>query len=379
MVLYILLNVPQNIQRKEDGDCYHPQSFNIMTYFPLQPRYNIYTDSLGAPLDDGYIYIGIANFDPVAYPTKVSWDESGLYPVEFPVRTMGGYPLRDGIPARMFINLADNYEYSILIQDEDEVEVYSSPTGLGGYFAEDAGTLEGHPASYFAVDSEVVHRAATETVTGAKTFTAPILIDAATNCNFSLDCGGFANLSRIFFNVAGANAGLISYDPDATPANDSMSIYVGGLGTPVMVVRGTGVAEIGGNDILTAADIVESTFTPVIEGSTTAGTGTYTLQFGSYQKIGNWVHFRLRVAWSAHTGTGNIYVTGLPYTAQSNHHTTISISPSNLTFTGSYLSGRVISTTDTIQLLNCTSGAAATEVAMDTAADIYISGSYEAA
>lgn len=194
---------PVNIRRKEDGDCYHPQSFNIMTYFPLQPRYNIYTDSLGAPLDDGYIYIGIANFDPVAYPTKVSWDESGLYPVEFPVRTMGGYPLRDGIPARMFINLADNYEYSILILDEDEVEVYSSSTGLGGYFAEDAGTLEGHPASYFAVDSEVVHQAGAETITGSKTISTS---DTPLTLNRTVANG------LLYLQRGGVNGGLLGTD-----------------------------------------------------------------------------------------------------------------------------------------------------------------------
>ena len=104
-----------------------------MTYFPVQPRYSVYVDSLGDPLDDGYIYLGKANLDPTVYPAKASWDEAGLYPITFPVRTMNGYPLRDGIPAQMYLNFADNTEYSVLINDEDGVEVFSSTTGLIGF------------------------------------------------------------------------------------------------------------------------------------------------------------------------------------------------------------------------------------------------------
>lgn len=151
-----------------------------MAYFPLQPRYYVFTDSLNAPLDNGYIYIGDANLDPEVYPAKVSWDKAGLYPVTFPIRTIGGYAVRDGLPTDIYINIEDNYQYSILIQDEDEVEVFSSPTGLAGYFPSDTGgdatTLQGHDASYFAVDAAVAHLAGPETITGAKTFSAGLTL-----------------------------------------------------------------------------------------------------------------------------------------------------------------------------------------------------------
>jgi hypothetical protein len=54
------------------------------------------------------------------------------------------------------------------------------------------------------------------------------------------------------------------------------------------------------------------TFTPVLVGSTTAGVGTYTTQAGRWRKSGNRVSVSLEIAWSAHTGTGNMTLTGIP-------------------------------------------------------------------
>ena len=66
-------------------------------------------------------------------------------------------------------------------------------------------------------------------------------------------------------------------------------------------------------DAHTLDDYEEGTFTPVISGLTTAGVGTYSVQSGSYQKIGKFVHFKCYVDWSAHTGTGNIKLSGFPF------------------------------------------------------------------
>jgi hypothetical protein len=63
----------------------------------------------------------------------------------------------------------------------------------------------------------------------------------------------------------------------------------------------------------TLDDYEEGQFTPVIEGSTTAGTATYTSINGRYTKIGNVVYFRIDCIWSGHTGTGNLLITGLPF------------------------------------------------------------------
>jgi hypothetical protein len=58
----------------------------------------------------------------------------------------------------------------------------------------------------------------------------------------------------------------------------------------------------------------EGTFTPVIAGSTTAGTATYSSQAAKYTRIGRVVYIDVYVEWSSGTGTGNLLVTGLPFT-----------------------------------------------------------------
>lgn len=100
----------------------------------------------------------------------------------------------------------------------------------------DADLLDGQHGSYYATDSLAVHLAGDETITGAKTFTSNILLDSASSANFSLDCGAVTNLDRIFFNVAGASAGLISYNPDTVLANDTLTFYVGGTSNSVLVM-----------------------------------------------------------------------------------------------------------------------------------------------
>lgn len=55
------------------------------------------------------------------------------------------------------------------------------------------------------------------------------------------------------------------------------------------------------------------TWTPTLQGSSTAGTTTYTLQKGAYNRIGDRVFLDFQIGWSATTAAGNFYVTGLPF------------------------------------------------------------------
>jgi hypothetical protein len=61
-------------------------------------------------------------------------------------------------------------------------------------------------------------------------------------------------------------------------------------------------------------DYEEGTFTPTAYGGTTAGTTTYTNQFGYYTKVGRMVNVNMLVSWSAMTGTGSLTIGGLPLT-----------------------------------------------------------------
>jgi hypothetical protein len=85
-------------------------------------------------------------------------------------------------------------------------------------------------------------------------------------------------------------------------------IPASGFGIDFSATPGTGTSEL-------LDDYEEGTWTPVIEGTSSAGTGTYSVQNGNYTKIGNLVTCICYVAWSAHTGTGNQLITGLPFTS----------------------------------------------------------------
>ena len=94
---------------------------------------------------------------------------------------------------------------------------------------DDAATLGGHPASYFAVDSLAAHLAGTETFTGAKTFTEnPKISRTSANANLSINVTTTSNLSQILFERSDSAVGKISYVHNATAANETLDFNVGG-------------------------------------------------------------------------------------------------------------------------------------------------------
>ena len=78
-------------------------------------------------------------------------------------------------------------------------------------------------------------------------------------------------------------------------------------------------------DANTLDDYEEGTWTPTVIGSTTAGTGTYSSQLGRYTKVGRLVSLEVYLIWSAHTGTGNLQFSNLPFTVNSSDNSGVSI------------------------------------------------------
>lgn len=87
-------------------------------------------------------------------------------------------------------------------------------------------------------------------------------------------------------------------------------IVASGQGIDFSATPGTGTSEL-------FADYEEGTWTGTIIGSTTAGTASYAARTGNYTKVGNVVHFDIYLSWSAGTGTGNLLISGLPFTSKS--------------------------------------------------------------
>ena len=84
---------------------------------------------------------------------------------------------------------------------------------------------------------------------------------------------------------------------------------------------GTGITfpatQSASSDANTLDDYEEGTWTPTIEGTTTAGTASYGARSGQYTKIGRQVTVITYISWSSGTGTGNLRVSGLPFTNNS--------------------------------------------------------------
>ena len=103
-----------------------------MTNYSITNPFEVFTDTDGEPLENGYIYIGQANLNPITNPIEVFWDSEFNYPAAQPIRTLAGYPSRNGTPGNLFINLGDYSDYSIVIQTKRFELVYSSSAAILG-------------------------------------------------------------------------------------------------------------------------------------------------------------------------------------------------------------------------------------------------------
>jgi hypothetical protein len=94
-----------------------------MSALSIQPTYPIFTDIDGQPLEAGYVWIGTANLDPQTNPIQVYWDADLTILAPQPIRTLAGYPSRNGTPARLYVNS----DYSIRVMNKNGSVVYSAP------------------------------------------------------------------------------------------------------------------------------------------------------------------------------------------------------------------------------------------------------------
>ena len=131
---------------------------------------------------------------------------------------------------------------------------------------------------------------------------------------------------------------------------------------------------VGSSDARTLDDYYEGAWTPVLVGATSAGTGTYSAQVGTFTKIGNVVHFDIYIVWTAHSGTGQMKIT-LPFPSKVGVEYVVGVFPANLNF-ANQLAGAILSGDDDISLFTFSSGSARAALNMDTAATLSISGTY---
>jgi hypothetical protein len=139
--------------------------------------------------------------------------------------------------------------------------------------------------------------------------------------------------------------------------------------------------QVASSDANTLDDYEEGTFTPTIVGTTTAGTGTYNTQRGDYIKIGRLVTAQFYIAWTAHTGTGNMNVSGLPFTTQ-NIGTYLAAASIGFVDSISMTAGNIMTgyagpnSTTMFLKQTPTGGGASTDIPIDTSGSIIVTLTY---
>lgn len=89
----------------------------------IKAPFDQYTNSVGAPLNAGKIYIGVAGMNPETNPISLYWDSAFTSPASNPLTTSGGLIYRNGTPAKIFCQSAN---YSITVKDSKGLLVYSN-------------------------------------------------------------------------------------------------------------------------------------------------------------------------------------------------------------------------------------------------------------
>lgn len=85
----------------------------------------LFLNARGDLLDQGYVYVGVANGDPEAQPINLFWDAERTIPASQPLRTLGGVIVNGGNPAFVFMTEAD---YSLRVRDADMGVVFYEPS-----------------------------------------------------------------------------------------------------------------------------------------------------------------------------------------------------------------------------------------------------------
>jgi hypothetical protein len=99
-----------------------------MSALSIQVPFPVFQDRDGQPLENGYVWIGVANLNPQTNPVVAYYDAALTIPAPQPLRTLNGYVSRAGSPAQVYV---DGVSFSILVQDSKGSMVYNFPDGTG--------------------------------------------------------------------------------------------------------------------------------------------------------------------------------------------------------------------------------------------------------
>jgi hypothetical protein len=105
------------------------QEETIMTTpLSIAVPFPVFQDRDGQPLENGYVWLGVANLNPQTNPVIAYFDAELTIVAPQPLRTLNGYISRAGTPAQVYV---DGVDFSILVQDSKGSMVYNFPEGTG--------------------------------------------------------------------------------------------------------------------------------------------------------------------------------------------------------------------------------------------------------
>jgi hypothetical protein len=99
-----------------------------MSALSIEVPFPVFQDRDGQPLDNGYIWLGVANLNPQTNPVVAYFDAALTIVAPQPLRTINGYVSRAGTPAQIYV---DAVNFSILVQDSKGSMVYTFADGTG--------------------------------------------------------------------------------------------------------------------------------------------------------------------------------------------------------------------------------------------------------
>jgi hypothetical protein len=89
------------------------------------PPFPSFTDDNGAPLQSGFVYIGVANQNPITNPVAIFFDAALTVSAPNPLRTSGGFIVDgNGTPQ----NVYTAGDFSITVSDRFGAVLYTSPS-----------------------------------------------------------------------------------------------------------------------------------------------------------------------------------------------------------------------------------------------------------
>jgi len=216
------------------------------------------------------------------------------------------------------------------------------------------------------------------TVTGLVTAGSATITGAAT-VGTTLGVTGASTLASVGVTGAATIGTTLVVGTNATLTNGNVIIGTSGKGIDFS-------ATTSGSGTMTSEllnDYEEGTFTPTVSGSSSVGVGVYSVQYGRYTKIGRNVFVQVYLDWSAHTGTGSMQFTNLPFTSEnvSNGYSSVAIGEiSGIALTaGNYALASIPPNASRANLAQYpTGGGSVTAVNIDVSGYIFFNASYQA-